>query len=67
MSNNAGVDNQCCDDSDGSEELTSNKKECTSCDQNNIDDITEGIDSVAILNNMSTCACCGKEGNILMI
>jgi len=49
----------------GSEETTSNKKECTSCEQKNIDNITEGINcSVAILDNdVSMCACCGKEGN----
>jgi len=44
---------------------TANKEECTSCEQsNNLDNITEGIDSVAILNNvMFACASCGKEGN----
>jgi len=47
----------------GSEEITSNKKEYTSCEQNNVDNITEGIASVAILNDMSACANCGKEGN----
>jgi len=41
----------------------SSKKECTSCEQNNIDTITEGIDSVALLDDTSTCANCGKEGN----
>ena len=46
---------------DDSEEIKSNKKECTSCEQKN-DGIIEGIDSV-VLDNMSTCACCGKEGN----
>ena len=46
----------------GSGEITSNKKECTSCEQNNIDTITEGIDSV-VLDDMSTCANCGKEGD----
>ena len=43
--------------------MMSSEKECTSCEQNNIDDITEGINSVAILDNMSLCASCGKEGN----
>jgi len=46
----------------GSGEMTTRKKECTSCEQHNVDNITEGIDSVAILD-MSTCASCGKEGN----
>jgi len=48
---------------DGSEEITSSKKEFTSCEQNNVDNITKDFDSVAILDDMSTCACCGKEGN----
>jgi len=48
----------------GSGEMISSKKVCTSCEQNYIDNITEGIDSMALLNdNMSTCANCGKEGN----
>jgi len=47
----------------GSEEIKSSKKECTSCEQNNIDTITEGIDSIAILDDKSICAACGKEGN----
>jgi len=45
-----------------SEEITSNKNECTSCEQNNVENITEGINST-ILDDMSTCAACGKEGN----
>ena len=45
----------------GSGEITLSKKECTSCEQNT-DTITEGLNSVAILNDM-TCAACGKEGN----
>jgi len=45
-----------------SEEITSNKEECISCGQNNVDDITEGIDSMGV-SDMSTCAACGKEGN----
>ena len=44
------------------EDKTSSIKECTSCEQNNIDTITEGIDSVAVLDDTSTCANCGKEG-----
>jgi len=65
MSTTDDNDEQC---NGGSEEITSSKKERTSCEQNNIDNITEGIDSVstpdsvAILNDMSTCASCGKEG-----
>jgi len=47
---------------DGSEEITSSKKEFTSCEQNNVDNITKDFDSVAILDDMSTCASCGKEG-----
>lgn len=45
------------------EEITSNKKECTSCEQNNVDSITEGIYSIAALDDKSKCANCGKEGN----
>jgi len=41
----------------------SSKKECTSCEQNNVDTITEGIDSVTVLDDTSACANCGKEGN----
>ena len=52
------------DQSDGDcEEMKSSNKECISCEQNNIDNITESIDSVAILDDMSACANCGKEGN----
>ena len=40
-------------------EISSSRKECTSCEQNNVDDITEGITSIAV----TTCASCGKEGN----
>ena len=46
----------------GNEEITSSKKECT-YEQNDVDDITEGIDSMAIQKDMSTCAACGKEGS----
>jgi len=43
---------------------TANKEECTSCEQsNNLDNITEGIDSVVLNNVMFACASCGKEGN----
>ena len=52
--------------SNGSEDncgdMISIKKECTSCEQNKVDAITDGINKVAILN-MSMCASCGKEGN----
>ena len=47
----------------GSGKITSNTKECTSCDQNSVDTITKGISNIAILNDMTACACCGKEGN----
>ena len=47
----------------GSGEITSSKKEeRTSCEQNT-DTITEDFNSVAILDDKSTCASCGKEGN----
>lgn len=46
-----------------SEEMKSSKKEYTSCEQNNVNNITEGIESVAILDNITTCANCGKEGD----
>ena len=54
MSSNT-IDNidrdQCCGAASGSEEMISSKEECTSCEQrqNDVDDITEGIKSVAIL------------------
>jgi len=51
------------EDHSGSGDMTSNKKECISCDQNNVNTITEGINKVDILSDMSTCASCGKEGN----
>jgi len=50
------------DNNSGSEEITSNKDECTSCEQHNVDNITEGIDSV-VQKDLTTCANCGKEGN----
>ena len=50
--------------SNGPGEIISSKKECTSCEQtNNVENITEGIDSMAILGDTSMCAACGKEGN----
>ena len=52
-------DDQCGD----SGEMKSSNKVCTSCEQNNVNNITKGIDSVAILNDISTCAACGKENN----
>jgi len=45
-----------------SEKITSNKEECTSCEQNEVNNITEDIDSMSV-SDMSTCANCGKEGN----
>jgi len=48
-------------DSD-SEEMISSRNESTSCEQNNVENITDGINSVAILDT-SVCANCGKEGN----
>ena len=59
-------DNQLCGGGGGhgSREIISSKNdECISCEQNNVDNITEGIDSIAILNDVSKCASCGKEGN----
>ena len=46
-------------------EMVSSKKEYTSCEQNNnnVDNITEGIDSAGVSDVTSTCACCGKQGN----
>jgi len=68
MSSNT-VDNndrdQLCDDDGGgsnSPEEMMSKKECTSCEQSNVNNITEGIDSLAILDDLTTCAECGKEG-----
>jgi len=45
------------------EEITSTKEECTSCEQNNVDNIIKGFDSTAILDDTTTCASCGKEGS----
>ena len=45
-------------------DMISTKQECTPCEQNYIvDNITNGITSLAILNDTSKCANCGKEGN----
>ena len=60
MSTTDDNNEQQCSDSG---EMTLNKDKCTSCKQNNIDDITEGINSVAILDDKSICANCGKNGN----
>jgi len=58
-------DKRCDDGGDGSNsgEMILNKKGSTSCpcEQNNIA-ITEGIDTI-VLDNKSTCANCGKEGD----
>ena len=43
-------------------EMMTSKKECTPCDQFTVDNITEGINNVAKLDDMSACANCGKEG-----
>jgi len=67
MSSNIGDnnnDNQLCGDGGGgSGDILSSKKECTSCEQNNVDNITKGINSVAVSDVTSMCANCGKEGN----
>ena len=51
-------DQQC---NGGGEEKTSNTNDCISCEQTDVDAVTEGIDSMAM--DTSTCANCGKEGN----
>jgi len=51
------------DQGGGSGDMKSNEKECTSCEQTNLNNITEGIDSVAIKDDISMCAACGEEGN----
>ena len=43
-------------------EMTLNKEKCTSCEQSNVDNITEGINSIA-MDDKSTCANCGKKGD----
>jgi len=67
MSSNIGDnnDNQLCGDGGGgsSPEEMMSKKECTSCEQNNVDNISEGINSLSILHSTSTCANCGKVDN----
>jgi len=45
-----------------SEEITSSKKECISFEQNNVDAVTEDINSMAVVDT-STCANCGKESS----
>ena len=59
MSTNNNDNDQCV----GSGEMKSSSKECTSCEQTDVNNITEGIDSITIQNDVSTCAACGKEGN----
>ena len=49
----------------GGEEMISNTKECISREQNDVKNITEGINRVAVRDDMSTCANCGKEGDSL--
>jgi len=44
------------------EGIDSVTNDCTSCDQN-VDNITKDLNSVAIQNDISTCAACGKKGN----
>ena len=57
MSSNIGDnnDNQLRGDGGGgsSPEEMMSKKECTSCEQNNVDNISEGINSLSILHSMS--------------
>jgi len=50
-------------DQHGGGDITPTNKECTSCEQNDVETITEGIDRAAIREDVSTCASCGKEGN----
>ena len=47
----------------GGEEMISNTKTSTSCEQNDVDNITEEINDMAMQDDVSTCANCGKEGN----
>ena len=63
MTSNDDNNQRCGNGGGGSDggEMISSKKECTSCEQNNVDNITEGIESI-VLEIMSTCASCGKEG-----
>jgi len=61
MSNNEDNNDHKLDCSGG---VTSSKKECTSCEQNNNEEnITDGINSISIRDDTSKCAACGKEGN----
>ena len=64
MNSNTGDNNDDIEQHGSGGEMTlSKKEECTSCEQSNIvGNITEGINSVAILEDMSICASCGKEG-----
>jgi len=49
---------------DKSGEITLSKnEECTSEQNNNVDNITNASNNVAILDNTSICANCGKDGN----
>ena len=50
-------------DDDRGGEITPNEKEFTSCEQNDTDAITENFNSMAILDSISICASCSKEGN----
>jgi len=59
MSTTDNNNEQQCGDSG---EMTLNKEKCT-CEQNGVDSITEGINSVTLLDDKSICANCGKEGN----
>ena len=52
------------DNTGGSGDMISNKKECTSCEQqNDTDAIADDFNSMSILGDMSICASCGKESN----
>jgi len=46
-----------------SREITSSKNDELSSVQTDVDAVTEGIDTVAVLDDTSTCVACGKEGN----
>ena len=52
--------NDQCGDSGG---IKSSNKVYTSCEQTDVNNITEGIDSIAIQDDISICANCGKEGS----
>ena len=51
------------DDNSDQKYVSIEDKTSSSCEQNNIDTITECIGSVAVLDDTSTCANCGEEGN----